>query len=84
MSMFFKKSDNIPQKPKNIVQPNYEDDEPEVDYDEGVTLLYKEIEEKNWERVISLLDTHPIEARAWIFRRESSNAHKIRWRLLFQ
>ena len=82
MSMFFKKSDNIPQKPKNIVQPNYEDDEPEVDYDEGVTLLYKEIEEKNWERVISLLDTHPIEARAWIFRRESPNAHKIRWRLL--
>jgi ankyrin repeat protein len=82
--MFFKKTDdgNSSRKPKKIIEPNYVDDEPEVDYDEGVTLLYKEIEEKNWEKVIARLDTHPHEARAWIFRRESSNARKIRWRLL--
>lgn len=86
--MFFKKTDgatNTPsnmRKPKNIIEPNYVDDEPEVDYDEGVTLLYRETEDKNWEKVIARLDTHPHEARAWIFRRESSNPRKIRWRLL--
>ena len=81
--MFFKsQGDGQTRRIKNIVEPNYVDDEPEVDYDEGVTALYKEIEEKNWEKAISRLDTHPQEARAWIFRRESSNPRKIRWRLL--
>ena len=82
--MFFKKQENSPstRKIKKIVEPNYVDDEPEVDYDVGLTHLYKEIEEKSWEKVIQRLDTHPHEARAWIFRRESSNPRKIRWRLL--
>ena len=82
--MFFKSSDeaNRSRREKKIIEPDYVDDEPEVDYDEGVTFLYKEIEEKNWEKVIARLDTHPHEARAWIFRRESSNPRKIRWRLL--
>ena len=83
--MFFKKQDeghSSRNKIKQIIEPNYVDDEPEVDYDEGITALYKEVEEKNWEKAIARIDTHPQEARAWIFRRESSNPRKIRWRLL--
>ncbi len=80
--MFFKKADDGGRKAKKLVEPNYAEDEPQVDYDEGVTSLYKEIEDKNWEKVIARLDTHPHEAGAWIFRRDSANPRKIRWRLL--
>ena len=64
------------------VDPHFLDDEPEVDYDVGVTVLYKLIEGKLWDKVIARIDTHPHEARTWIFRRESSDPKKIRWRLL--
>ena len=66
---------------KKIIDPHYVylDDEPEVDYDLGVTQLYKFIEDKQWDKAISRIDTHPHEARTWIFRRESSNPKKIRW-----
>mmetsp|Transcript_22153 Transcript_22153/g.33725 ORF Transcript_22153/g.33725 Transcript_22153/m.33725 type:complete len:562 (+) Transcript_22153:261-1946(+) len=67
---------------KKIVDPHYLDDEPEVDYDLGVTQLYKHIEDKQWDKAISRIDSHPHEARTWIFRRESANPKKIRWRLL--
>jgi len=71
-----------PRKARKIIEPNYLDDEPEVDYDKGVTYLYKQIEDKNWEKVISRIDSHPQEARAWIFRLERGKPNKIRWRLL--
>lgn len=64
------------------VDPHFLDDEPEVDYDVGVTVLYKLIEGKLWDKAIARIDTHPHEARTWIFRRESSDPKKIRWRLL--
>jgi len=56
-------------------------DEPEVDYDEGATDLYKRIEGKDWDGAMARLETHPIEAKTWISRREN-NSPKIRWRLL--
>jgi len=64
------------------VDPHYLDDEPEVDYDAGATQLYKYIEDKNWDKVLHRIETSPHECKAWIFRRESSNPRKIRWRLL--
>jgi ankyrin repeat protein len=57
-------------------------DEPEVDYDEGGTELYKKIEGKDWDGAMARLETHPLEAKTWISRRESADTHKIRWRLL--
>ena len=56
-------------------------DEPEVDYDEGATELYKKIEGKDWDGAMARLESHPAEARTWISRRET-NSPKIRWRLL--
>jgi ankyrin repeat protein len=79
--MFFKKTDGD-KPPKKIIEPNYSDDEPEVDYDEGVTALYKEIEDKNWEKTIARIDTNPKEAGVWVFRRDAANPRKVRWRLL--
>ena len=57
-------------------------DEPEVDYDEGATDLYKKIEGKDWDGAMARLETHPLEAKTWISRREHSDPRKIRWRLL--
>lgn len=56
-------------------------DEPEVDYDEGATELYKKIEGKDWDGAMARLESHPEEAKVWISRRESQSS-KIRWRLL--
>ena len=56
-------------------------DEPEVDYDEGATELYKKIEGKDWDGAMARLETHPLEAKTWISRRENQSS-KIRWRLL--
>lgn len=56
-------------------------DEPEVDYDEGATDLYKRIEGKDWDGAMARLESHPHEANTWISRRETNSA-KIRWRLL--
>mmetsp|Transcript_4507 Transcript_4507/g.8673 ORF Transcript_4507/g.8673 Transcript_4507/m.8673 type:complete len:558 (+) Transcript_4507:165-1838(+) len=64
------------------VDPHYLDDEPEVDYDVEPTTLYKLIQEKQWDKAIARIDSHPREARTWIFRRESGNPKNIRWRLL--
>ena len=48
---------------------HFDDDEPEVDYDVGVTQLYKFIESKQWDKAIARIDSHTHEARTWIFRR---------------
>mmetsp|Transcript_13061 Transcript_13061/g.30780 ORF Transcript_13061/g.30780 Transcript_13061/m.30780 type:complete len:613 (-) Transcript_13061:1593-3431(-) len=56
-------------------------DEPEVNYDEGPTELYRRIEDKDWEGALSRLETHPMEAKTWVSRREQRSI-KIRWRLL--
>ncbi|VEU34611.1 unnamed protein product [Pseudo-nitzschia multistriata] len=56
-------------------------DEPEVDYDEGPTELYRRIEEKDWEGASLRLESHPFEAKTWIYRKELGS-NKIRWRLL--
>eukprot|EP00545_Synedropsis_sp_CCMP1620_P011352 CAMPEP_0119014166 /NCGR_PEP_ID=MMETSP1176-20130426/9389_1 /TAXON_ID=265551 /ORGANISM="Synedropsis recta cf, Strain CCMP1620" /LENGTH=634 /DNA_ID=CAMNT_0006967313 /DNA_START=52 /DNA_END=1956 /DNA_ORIENTATION=+ len=56
-------------------------DEPEVDYDEGSTELYKRIEGKDWDRSLAILERDPYQARTWISRKEH-NSNKTRWRLL--
>lgn len=76
--------DTIAANRSMTTMPNYmisNDDEPEVDYDEGATELYRQIEGKNWDGAMARLETHPLEAKTWISRRESGG-HKIRWRLL--
>ncbi|GKY94475.1 hypothetical protein MPSEU_000413400 [Mayamaea pseudoterrestris] len=56
-------------------------DEPEADYDEGATLLYRHIENKDWDQALGRLEGAPVEAKTWVFRREA-NSEKTRWRLL--
>ncbi len=84
--MFFgnkkKPSEEETDRPKQKVDPHYLDDEPEIDYDLGPSQLYKFIEGKQWDKAISRIESHPHEAKTWVFRRESSNPKKIRWRLL--
>lgn len=78
--MFFSSSNN--KKSGGKSKKNYLDDEPEVDYDDGPTQLYQYIEGKQWDKAIARIDSHPHEAKTWVFRREPSNPKKIRWRLL--
>ena len=56
-------------------------DEPEVNYDEGPTELYRRIEDKDWEGAIARLEQQPYEAKTWVSRTEQGS-NKIRWRLL--
>jgi ankyrin repeat protein len=56
-------------------------DEPEVDYDEGPTELYRKIENKDWDGALARLQVAPEEAKTWVSRKEF-NSNKIRWRLL--
>lgn len=56
-------------------------DEPEVDYDAGVTELYRRIEGKDWDGAMSVIERDPFQARTWISRKEPQST-KIRWRLL--
>jgi ankyrin repeat protein len=56
-------------------------DEPEVDYDEGPTELYHRIEAKQWDAAMQRLESHPFEAKTWVYRREHGS-EKVRWRLL--
>jgi ankyrin repeat protein len=56
-------------------------DEPEVDYDEGATELYRRIEGRDWDGAMARLESHPFEAKTWVSRKEHNSA-KIRWRLL--
>jgi len=56
-------------------------DEPEVNYDEGPTELYKLIEEKDWAGASLRLESHPFEAKTWVSRKEPTS-NKTRWRLL--
>ena len=56
-------------------------DEPEADYDQGATALYRAIENKDWDAAMARLDTAPDEARTWVSRREPGT-DKTRWRLL--
>ena len=58
----------------------HNDDEPEADYDEGATILYQCIENKDWDGALSRLEMSPMEAKTWVYRRE--NNRKMRWRLL--
>lgn len=57
-------------------------DEPEVDYDEGATELYRRIEARDWDGAMARLESHPFEAKTWVSRKEGLNSEKIRWRLL--
>jgi len=57
-------------------------DEPEVNYDDGPTELYRTIENKDWEGAISRIESHPFEAKTWVSRKEQGSSNKIRWRLL--
>mmetsp|Transcript_14209 Transcript_14209/g.34260 ORF Transcript_14209/g.34260 Transcript_14209/m.34260 type:complete len:623 (-) Transcript_14209:1777-3645(-) len=59
----------------------HDDDEPEVDYDEGATELYRRIEGRDWDGAMARLESHPYEAKTWVFRKEHGS-EKIRWRLL--
>jgi hypothetical protein len=59
----------------------YDNDEPEVDYDNGATDLYRYIENKDWDAALSRLESYPIEAKTWVLRNEP-NSRKVRWRLL--
>lgn len=54
----------------------------ECDYDtpSSISPLYKAIEKKEWENVISIADTSPDQAATWVIRKELSG--KLRWRLL--
>jgi ankyrin repeat protein len=56
-------------------------DEPEADYDEGATDLYRRIENKDWDGALSRLEMAPVEAKTWVSRREYGS-EKTRWRLL--
>ena len=56
-------------------------DEPEVDYDEGATDLYRRIEGRDWDGAMARLESHPAEAKTWVSRKEH-NSDKTRWRLL--
>jgi ankyrin repeat protein len=67
---------------KKKVDGHVDDDKTEVDYDVGATQLYKFIESKQWDKAIARIDSHPHEARTWIFRRSSSDPKQIKWRLL--
>ena len=64
--------------PPKKVDPHYLDDEPEVDYDVGPTQLYKFIEGKQWDKAINRIESHPHEAKTWVFRREPANPKKVR------
>lgn len=56
-------------------------DEPEVNYDQGPTELYRCIEAKQWDAAMARLESHPFESKTWVSRKEH-NTDKIRWRLL--
>jgi len=67
---------------------SYDFDEPEADYDDGATALYKLIENKNWDSAIQRAQNYPEEARTWVSRkdRRHDGGHRgkggVRWRLL--
>ena len=56
-------------------------DEPEADYDEGATALYRNIENKDWDAALQRVSMAPEEAKTWVSRREH-DSEKTRWRLL--
>lgn len=56
-------------------------DEPEVDYDDGPTELYRLIETKQWDTAMQRLESYPFEANTWVSRKQHGT-EKTRWRLL--
>jgi ankyrin repeat protein len=68
-------------KSKGSYTTNRFHDEPEADYDNGATMLYRHIESKNWDAALQRLDMAPEEAKTWVSRREHDTG-KTRWRLL--
>jgi chromosome segregation ATPase len=52
----------------------------ECDFDKDPTLLYLELQKKDWEAAVSRAVTDPGEARTWVVRKEFDG--KLRWRLL--
>jgi ankyrin repeat protein len=55
--------------------------EPEADYDDGATTLYRNIENKDWDAALHRVSMAPEEAKTWVSRREH-DSDKTRWRLL--
>jgi len=60
---------------------HHHDDEPEADYDDGATDLYRRIENKDWDGALHRLEQAPLEAKTWVSRREYGT-ERTRWRLL--
>jgi len=82
---FFSKSKVDPDPattPASSVKPSRYNDEPEVDYDNNPTVLYKLIEGHKWDEAISRVEEAPTEAMTWVSRREHKDDSKLRWRLL--
>lgn len=57
-------------------------DEMDVDYDTDCSVLYKNIEGKDWDAATARAKSHPQEACTWVSRYEVGNPDKLRWRLL--
>ena len=54
----------------------------EVNYDVNKTELYKFIEAKEWDEVLSRLRSNPEEAATWVVRYTENDPDAIMWRLL--
>ena len=52
----------------------------EVNYDLAPTKIYKLIEAKKWNAAIERCNSHPYEAKTWVYR--SQGGGKVRWKLL--
>ena len=61
--------------------PETVDGELEIDYDAGSTGLYRCIESKNWDNALTRLESHPDEAKTWVYRKEYKS-ESLRWKLL--
>ena len=55
-------------------------DELVCDYDSSATVLYELLESSKWDEARRRCQSHPLETRTWIVRRDKS--HKVRWKLL--
>lgn len=56
-------------------------DEKGLNYDEGATMLYNLIEEREWKAVVVRATKTPLEAATWIYRREK-DGERLRWKQL--
>lgn len=65
--------------------PTSDDSLLEVDYDLGATILYRYIENKQWDYASQRLIEAPDDAKTWVSRKDitaTSSVNKTRWKLL--